>query len=665
MEKIPQLVLDDPYLQPHAASVVARLQYNDKVEQSLLKDFGKLSDFANGHHFFGLHQHRDLWVFREWAPNATKIFLVGEFSGWAEKDEFQLKTVDNIGTWEVVLPKGTLKHLDYYKLKVYWNDGFGERIPSYARYVVQDVETKLFCARVWAPEKPYSFRYQCPKKSHPLFIYEAHIGMSQEDGKVGSYEEFRKNILPRLAESGYNALQLMAIQEHPYYGSFGYQVSNFFAPSSRFGTPDDLKLLIDEAHSHGLLVIMDIVHSHAVKNEQEGLGNFDGTQFQYFHEGPKGNHPAWDTKCFNYFKPHVLHFLLSNCKYWIEEFHFDGFRFDGVTSMIYWDHGLGKSFSTYNDYYDANVDHGAVTYLTLANKLIHTIHPGAVTISEDMSGMPGMAYPIRDGGLGFDYRLSMGIPDFWIKMLKEFSDERWNMDQLWHELTNRRWNEKTISYAESHDQALVGDKTLIFWLIDKEMYTNFSIHNRNMVVDRGIALHKMIRFVTLVTAGGAYLNFMGNEWGHPEWIDFPRVGNNWSYHYARRQWSLVDNKDLCYKFLNQFDQRMLAIVKEHEIFSKAFANKVYTHCDDHVLALERNGVIFVFNFHPSNSYTDYGFYLSPGRYTEVFNSDLSEFGGFDRLKIGQEHLVIEEQIKLYLPSRSVVAIKRVENEVLT
>ena len=178
--------------------------------------------------------------------------------------------------------------------------------------------------------------------------------MATEEEKVGSYNEFRENILPRIKEDGYNAIQIMAIQEHPYYGSFGYHVSSFFAPSSRNGTPEELRELIDKAHELGLAVIMDIVHSHAVKNEIEGIARMDGSYDLYFHGDPgRRYHSAWDSLCFDYGKDEVLHFLLSNCKYWMDEFRFDGFRFDGVTSMIYMSHGLGESFTDYGDYYSA------------------------------------------------------------------------------------------------------------------------------------------------------------------------------------------------------------------------------------------------------------------------------------------------------------------------
>jgi 1,4-alpha-glucan branching enzyme len=260
-------------------------------------------------------------------------------------------------------------HGDLYRLRISGLGGEGDRIPSYARRVVQDPKTLIFNAQVWHRQAiSLENRFKRPEEA-PL-IYEAHVGMAQEEEKIGSFREFTLNVLPRIADAGYNVLQLMAIQEHPYYGSFGYQVSNFFAPSSRYGTPEDLKLLIDTAHAQGLAVFMDLIHSHSVSNEVEGLSRFDGTPFQYFHEGPRGKHKAWDSRCFDYSKPQVLHFLLSNCRYWLDEFRFDGFRFDGVTSMIYLEHGLNsRVFTSYRDYFDGSVDEDALTYLALANRV--------------------------------------------------------------------------------------------------------------------------------------------------------------------------------------------------------------------------------------------------------------------------------------------------------
>jgi 1,4-alpha-glucan branching enzyme len=628
-----------------------------------------LADFASGHEYFGLHHPNNQWVFREWAPNADKIFLIGDMTSWQEDEAFSLKQLDN-GVWEIHLSADTFKHQDLYRLRIHWPDGKGDRIPAYARRIVQDPTTLIFNAQVWLPDT--SYQWQFPDFRRPAeapLIYEAHIGMSQEEEKIGSFQEFTRNALPRIVKSGYNTIQLMAIQEHPYYGSFGYQVSNFFAVSSRFGTPEDLKTFIDEAHSAGLAVLMDIIHSHAVTNETEGLSRFDGTLYQYFHDGPRGRHTLWDSRCFDYGKHQVLHFLLSNCRFWLDEFHFDGFRFDGITSMLYLHHGMNKAFTTYDDYFSDDVDEDALTYLALANKLIHTLKPEACTIAEDVSGMPGLAASMDNGGFGFDYRFAMGVPDNWIKLIKEVPDEDWPIGHLWYELTNRRAEEKTISYAESHDQALVGDKSIIFRLIAEDMYDHMGIGDETIRVDRGMALHKMIRLITLATAGAGYLNFMGNEFGHPEWIDFPREGNDWSCKYARRQWHLVDDPNLKYQYLARFDHDMIALSKKFNLLDVPGPNLLYEHSDHKIIIFERAGLVFAFNFHPHQSYSDYRFEAPAGTYQMILDSDSPEYGGHNRLVAGQTHktsfdIVANRQfylLSLYMPSRTVLVLHRKES----
>ena len=628
MEKTLNLIKSDPWLEPYAAAITGRHQYAMDKETELTNG-GKqtLSDFASGYLYFGLHRTDKGWTFREWAPNATHIYMVGTFNNWEEKEEYSLKRLQN-GNWEINLPANAMQHGDLYKLIVYWDGGQGERIPAWATRVVQDENTKIFSAQVWNPEKPFKFRKKTFKPStDPLLIYECHIGMAQQEEKVGTYSEFREKILPRIAKAGYNCIQIMAIQEHPYYGSFGYHVSSFFAASSRFGTPEELKELIDTAHGLGIAVIMDIVHSHAVKNEVEGLGNFAGDPNQYFYPGARREHPAWDSLCFDYGKNEVIHFLLSNCKYWLEEYQFDGFRFDGVTSMLYYSHGLGESFSNYGDYFNGHEDDNAMCYLTLANELIHMVNPKAITIAEEVSGMPGLAAKVEDGGYGFNYRMAMNIPDYWIKTIKEKIDEDWKPSSMFWEVINRRQDEKTISYAESHDQALVGDKTIIFRLIDADMYWHMQKGDENYTVNRGIALHKMIRLLTATTINGGYLNFMGNEFGHPEWIDFPREGNGWSCKYARRQWDLVDNKNLTYHYMADFDENMLKVIKSVKDFQATPIQEIWHNDGDQVLVYQRKDFIFVFNFNPKQSFTDYGFLVAPGAYEVILNTDSVQFGG--------------------------------------
>ena len=663
-----KLVKNDPWLEPYNDAIEGRHQAVVNKLQELTGGKTSLADFAEGHNYFGLHRTARGWVFREWAPNATDIYLIGDFNKWEESEDYRLKPVGKSGCWEIKLPKKALKHLDLYKMKVHWEGGEGERIPAWCRRVVQDDTTKIFSAQVWAPETPYEFKKKNFKpKRNPLLIYECHIGMSQDAEKVGTYNEFRENVLPRVVAEGYNCLQIMAIQEHPYYGSFGYHVSSFFAPSSRFGTPDELKQLIDEAHAAGLTVIMDMVQSHAVKNEIEGLGNLAGDPCQFFYTGGRREHPAWDSLCFDYGKNEVIHFLLSNCKYWLEEFQFDGFRFDGVTSMLYYSHGLGEAFGGYGDYYNGHQDDNAICYLTLANLLIHEVNPNAITIAEEVSGMPGLALPFKDGGYGFDYRLAMNVPDYWIKMIKEKRDEDWHPSSLFWELTNRRADECTVSYCESHDQALVGDKTLIFRLIDADMYWHFRKGDENGTVHRGIALHKMIRLLTLSTINGGYLNFMGNEFGHPEWIDFPREGNGWSHKYARRQWNLVDNHDLCYHYLGDFDRAMLEIVKSVRMFQRKKVQEIWHNDGDQILAYSRGELIFVFNFSPTRSYTDYGFMVPEGAYEVVLNTDAPAYGGNGLTDDSICHFTNFDPLlkrdgkgwlKLYIPARTAIVLRR-------
>ena len=663
------LVKNDAYLAPYEDAIRGRHEHA-LWKMNQLTQNGKLtlSDFANGHNYYGLHQTTDGWVFREWAPNATEIYLVGDFNGWNEQEAYQCHKIKGTGNWELTLPHDAMQHGQYYKMRVHWEGGEGERIPAWTQRVVQDEASKIFSAQVWAPTTPYVWKKKTFKpQTSPLLIYECHIGMAQDEEKVGTYNEFREKVLPRIIKDGYNAIQIMAIQEHPYYGSFGYHVSSFFAASSRFGTPEELKALIDEAHKNGIAVIMDIVHSHAVKNEVEGLGNLAGDPNQYFYPGDRHEHPAWDSLCFDYGKDEVLHFLLSNCKYWLEEYHFDGFRFDGVTSMLYYSHGLGEAFCNYADYFNGHQDDNAICYLTLANCLIHEVNKNAVTIAEEVSGMPGLAAKFKDGGYGFDYRMAMNIPDYWIKTIKELPDEAWKPSSIFWEIKNRRSDEKTISYCESHDQALVGDKTIIFRLVDADMYWHFRKGDETEMTHRGIALHKMIRLATIAAINGGYLNFMGNEFGHPEWIDFPREGNGWSHKYARRQWNLVDNEELCYHLLGDFDRKMLEVITSEKKFNETPIQEIWHNDGDQILAFSRGELIFVFNFSPTRSYSDYGFLVPEGSYNVVLNTDAKEYGGFGFADDTVEHFTNADPLyekdhkgwlKLYIPARSAVVLRK-------
>ena len=658
-----QILEYNPQLQPFAGDIDLRMFLYRSTKKRLIPHVDTLNEFANGHEYYGIHRTRDGWVYREWAPSAYQLYLEGDFNNWNQTSH-PLKKLDN-GNWELEL-KGEDALWEGCRVKtvVDANMTRTEHIPLYARRVVQDPKTITWCCEVVDDTKPFDWTDQDFKGEEGLYIYEAHVGMAQEEGKVGTYREFADDVLPRVKKAGYNTIQLMAIMEHPYYGSFGYQVSNFFAASSWFGKPEDLKYLVNTAHAMGIRVLLDVVHSHAVKNTAEGINMFDGTTWQFFHDGEKGDHPAWGTKCFDYGKTGVIHFLLSNLKFWMTEYHFDGFRFDGVTSMLYHDHGLGTDFDDNSKYFSYNTHVEAITYLQLANELIRQVNPNAITVAEDMSGMPGMCLPIEQGGIGFDYRLGMGLPDMWIRTVKEKQDTEWEIGKMWGDMCLRRPGESTVAYVESHDQALVGDKTMIFRLADANMYTDMDKSTHNWVIDRAIALHKMIRLFTLGGGGEGYLNFMGNEFGHPEWIDFPREGNGWSFHYCRRQWSLLDNGFLKYKGLGDFDRDMIHLSRENHMFVQRMADLRLLKEPEKVIAFYRKGLLFAFNFHPVQSLTNV---LVPvpndADYTVALSSDDAAYGGYDQV----QHITYPSKkfdgvnyVELYLPARTAVVLKEGE-----
>ena len=656
-----KIIQADSLLAPFEPDILLRMENYKRKKKQLLGKGRTLCDFANGYEYFGFHRTESGWVYREWAPAAEKMALTGDFNHW-NTDSHMMQKIGENGIFEIYLEGHDALKIGQKVQALIWHQGqMLRRIPLYATRVVQDPATTLFCAEIEDTFAPYPWSDQHFRREETPFIYECHIGMAQEEGKVGSYREFIDNILPRIKSLGYNTIQVMAIMEHPYYGSFGYQVSNFFAPSSRYGTGHELKELINTAHEMGIAVLLDVVHSHAVKNTNEGLNEFDGTVHQFFHEGGRGDHSAWGTKLFNYDKNEVIHFLLSNLKYWMEIFHFDGFRFDGVTSMLYHDHGLGSAFTDYSMYFSLNTDTEAVTYLQLANELIHGINKNALTVAEDMSGMPGMCLPISWGGIGFDYRLSMGVPDLWIKTIKELKDEDWDLHKFWYELCSHRPKEKNIGYTESHDQALVGDKTLIFRLCDAHMYTGMEKNSNDAIIDRGVALHKMIRLLTATLGGEGYLNFMGNEFGHPEWIDFPREGNDWSYHYCRRQWSLADNKTLRYEYLQEFDRRMIALLKKERLLKKE-AVSLWIDQEKKIMIYRKGKILLAFNFHHTDSQNGYFIPQDLGKGCRVlFSTDDFDLGGFGRV----HHLSYtvngikdgKKGFLTYLPARTATVFK--------
>ena len=663
----------DPWLEPFSGALKRRYSKAQDWIKTINAAEGGLEKFSRGAETFGFNvDANNNIVYREWAPNATAAYLIGDFNGW-NRGAHPMKKND-FGVFEITLPaqngQAAIPHNS--KLKISLDLPSGEhvdRLPAWIKYVTQDLSVSpAYDARFWNPpaSETYKFKNSRPKKPASARVYEAHVGISSPEQKVASYKEFTKNMLPRIKALGYNVIQLMAVMEHAYYASFGYQINNFFAASSRYGTPEELKELIDTAHGLGITMLLDVVHSHASKNVLDGINEFDGTDHQYFHGGGKGRHDQWDSRLFNYGHHEVMRFLLSNLRFWMDEYQFDGFRFDGVTSMLYVHHGMGTGFSGgYHEYFGSDVDEEAVVYMMLANEMLHQLYPEVITIAEDVSGMPALCVPLSLGGIGFDYRLAMAIPDMWIKILKEVKDDEWDIANICHTLTNRRHGEKTIAYAESHDQALVGDKTLMMHLCDAEMYTHMStLSPLTPVIDRGMALHKMIRLVTHGLGGEGYLNFEGNEFGHPEWLDFPREGNNNSFWYARRQLNLTDDPLLRYKFLDNFDRMMNQTEAKYGWLSAPQAYISLKHEGDKVIVFERAGLVFIFNFHPTNSFSDYRIGIEvPGTYRVVLNSDHGDVGGHNRIDENTRFFTTPMEwnnrknwTHVYIPSRTAIIL---------
>ncbi|KAM9321278.1 1,4-alpha-glucan-branching enzyme [Gastrophryne carolinensis] len=671
------LLEQDPYLAPFKKDFQRRYSLFQERLKSIEGFEGGLEKFSRSYQSFGIHMKPNGGIYgKEWAPGAEAVYLTGDFNGWNPTSHPYNKL--EFGKWEINLEPNedgspVIQHLS--KLKVVIKTKSGEliyRISPWAKYVCQEERKVIYDWIHWEPANPYKRQHEHPRRPRSIRIYESHVGIASPEGKIASYKNFTHNVLPRIKDLGYNCIQMMAIMEHAYYASFGYQITSFFAASSRYGTPDDLKELIDVAHSMGIVVLLDVVHSHASKNSEDGLNQFDGTTSCFFHDEPRGNHDLWDSRLFDYSNWEVLRFLLSNLRWWIEEYGFDGFRFDGVTSMLYHHHGIGCGFSgDYNEYFGLQVDEDSLVYLMLANYMAHSLYPDCITIAEDVSGMPALCCPTLQGGAGFDYRLAMAVPDKWIQILKERKDEDWDMGNIVFTLVNRRYNEKCIAYAESHDQALVGDKTLAFWLMDAEMYTNMSVMSPlTSVIDRGIQLHKMIRLITHALGGEGYLNFIGNEFGHPEWLDFPRTGNNESYHYARRQFHLADDDLLRYRFLYAFDRDMNRLEEKYGWLAAAPAYVSTKHEDDKLIAFERANLLFIFNFHPYKSFTGYRVGVSsPGKYPYTLDTDAKEYGGHQRINHRTEFFTEcvpynerSYSVLVYIPCRVALVLQNADNQ---
>ncbi|KAH9622869.1 hypothetical protein KSS87_007872 [Heliosperma pusillum] len=443
------------------------------------------------------------------------------------------------------------------KYRVYFNtpDGPLERVPAWATYVLPDEEGNQSCAVHWdpSPEFTHKWKNNSPKAPKSLRIYECHIGISGSDPKVSSFLEFSEKVLPYIKDLGYNAIQLFGVVEHKDYFTAGYRVTNFYAVSSRYGTPEDFKRLVDEAHGLGLLVFLDIVHSYSAADEMVGLSLFDGTNDCYFHTGKRGHHKYWGTRIFKYGDVDVLQFLLSNLTWWIEQYHIDGFQFHSIPSMIYTHNGFATFTGDLEEYCNQYVDRDALMYLILANDILHALHPNIITIAEDATLYPGLCEPSSQGGLGFDYYVNLAAPEMWLSLLENVPDNEWSMSKIVTTLMgNKAYTNKMLLYAENHNQSISGGRSLAEILLGAEIDSNLSTSS----LLRGSSLHKG--------------------------VEFPTSNNNFSYELASRRWDLLSDQGV-HQELFHFDQDMMKLDKAGKVLSRCLPNVHHVNDDTMII----------------------------------------------------------------------------------
>ena len=615
----------DPSLNPWAGDIRMHLDRYNERRWRLAGD-GSLSEFANGYHYFGFHRTDEGWAFREWLPGADAVWLTGDFNNW-QRYACPLIPIGN-GVWEVRLRgQDALKHGQMVKLIVGRQGASFERVPAYIHRCVKDHIGGALCGEIWMPGQPFQwtdgdfFRFKRPRS--PM-IYEAHVGMAQEHGRVGSFREFADETLGWVQYAGYNTVLLMAVQEDPDYASMGRRVANFFAPSHRFGTPEDLKYLVNKAHELDISVLMEVCCCWASPNVGEGLSQQDGTDWQYFLTGPRGWHPKHGTRLFDYGRDDVLHFLLSNLKYWMEEYHFDGFRFDGVTSMLYENHGM-SAFDRPDAYFSMNTNVDARIFLMLANELIHGFNDKAMTIAEEDSGFPGMCLPLEYGGVGFDYRQDEGVQALWAALIRDQRQQDWDMSRLWATLTAGRPGEMRLCSPEPRERSLMAR------MAGEALETGMGKEDKDPEVDRAADMQKAIRLLTCALSGNGFLTFMGNEFGHPDRVDFPRAENRFSGLNARRRWSLVNDWSLKYEWLANFDRAMTFLFNRFAIHCAGDPERLLIDDEKKLIAFSRGGMLFVFNLHPTQDARRVFINAGSGAYRAALTTDEWPFGGRERV----------------------------------